>query len=155
MHCDQLLVWNIYFCIFYIYIHRVLNFKICFSFPKCQTLNKYLPVPVTLCCLCCPLWPFGWTDFSWGRGHLALPALWFQGDLPSKADPAKGQKSWTLAWRGEKAGLSSGNPESLLLSVQVWLFWPLGSVLVRLNENIYYTWKLFAEGVGEAKSRHY
>lgn len=46
---------------YYIYINKFFKFKICYSILRCQTAKKYLPVPVILCCLCCPLRPF-WLD---------------------------------------------------------------------------------------------
>lgn len=141
----------------YVYINKVLKFKIFCSILRCQTLKKNLPVPVILCWFQLPLLPTatllsGQTG-SCQRGHVAWPLCSFRETCSAKLT-AEVPKHWTLAWREKKADVWCGNLESLL-SMQVWLFWPLGSVLVRLNKNIYYTWKLFAEGVGEAKSKHY
>lgn len=78
-----------YFCMFlYIYIHRVFNFKMCCSFSKCQTFNKYPPVPVTLCCLCCP-----------------LRLLWLDRPCPAEGD----------IWRCPHRGFGGTCPAKLIL----------------------------------------
>lgn len=146
MHCDQLLVWDKYFCIFL----QGFNFKICCSLSKCQMLDNSIHPMLPLLPMVTPLAGL----LLWrGTSSAAHPAI-----LGGPAEPSwVCQRTEVLdpAWRGQKAVFPPGNPTSLPLSMQVWLFWPLGSVLVRLNVNIYYAWKLFAEGVGEAKSTHY
>lgn len=90
MHCDKLLVWDKYFCIFL----QGFNFKICCSLSKCQMLDNSIHPMLPSLPMVTPLAGL----LLWrGTSSAAHPAI-----LWGPAEAAKGQKSWTQPEEGRK-----------------------------------------------------